>query len=142
MHYEGSCHCGRIAFAFESAEPIASAVSCNCSICRRRGSLLWFGPRSGFELRTDPAQLESYRFNSGHIDHHHCRVHDHHCCACLDRELGGWGARSAACACFFGLAAPFLQRTRMPSSPSPSSPCPALPPRPRRHPLPPGPRLR
>ncbi|NCT88957.1 GFA family protein [Stenotrophomonas acidaminiphila] len=74
MHYEGSCHCGRIAFAFESAEPIASAVSCNCSICRRRGSLLWFGPRSGFELRTDPAHLESYRFHSRHIDHHHCHV--------------------------------------------------------------------
>jgi len=74
MHYEGSCHCGRIAFAFESAEPITGALSCNCSICRRRGSLLWFGPRSAFELKSEAADLESYRFNSGHIDHHHCRV--------------------------------------------------------------------
>jgi len=74
MHYQGSCHCGRIAFAFEAAQAIDAALSCNCSICRRRGSLLWFGPRSGFELKTDPADVESYRFNSGHIDHHHCRV--------------------------------------------------------------------
>lgn len=74
MHYEGSCHCGRIAFAFESGEPITGALSCNCSICRRRGSLLWFGPRDAFELKSAPADLESYRFNRGHIDHHHCRV--------------------------------------------------------------------
>lgn len=74
MHYEGSCHCGRITFAFESGEPITGALSCNCTICRRRGSPLWFGPGDAFELKSDPADLESYRFNSGHIGHHHCRV--------------------------------------------------------------------
>ena len=74
MQYEGSCHCGRIAFAFEADEAITGALACNCSICRRRGSLLWFGPRAAFTLKSDRADLESYRFNNGHIDHHHCRV--------------------------------------------------------------------
>ncbi|MCL7714318.1 GFA family protein [Stenotrophomonas mori] len=73
MHYEGSCHCGRIAFTFASEGPVTMAVSCNCSLCRRRGALLWFGPRSGFELQGEQDALASYRFNSGHIEHRHCR---------------------------------------------------------------------
>lgn len=72
MQYQGSCHCGRIAFSVETEAPIETAVDCNCSLCRRRGGLLWFGPRSALSLHSDPAQLGSYRFNKMHIDHHHC----------------------------------------------------------------------
>ena len=38
MGIRGSCHCGRIAYRLD-AEP-AEAIECNCSICRRKGSLL------------------------------------------------------------------------------------------------------
>ena len=41
MH-KGSCHCGKVAFEVEG--DIDSAMSCNCSICQRKGSLLWFVP--------------------------------------------------------------------------------------------------
>jgi hypothetical protein len=40
MKYKGSCHCGRVAFEVEGT--IESALSCNCSMCQRKGSLLWF----------------------------------------------------------------------------------------------------
>ena len=50
MQYEGSCHCGQIAFVVEAAEPITDALDCNCSLCRRRGGLLWFGPREALRL--------------------------------------------------------------------------------------------
>ena len=43
MKYRGSCHCGAVAFEVEGE--IKSAMSCNCSICQRKGSLLWFVPR-------------------------------------------------------------------------------------------------
>ena len=33
MKYNGSCHCGRVAFEAEGA--IKEAVACNCSICQR-----------------------------------------------------------------------------------------------------------
>ncbi len=69
----GSCHCGRIAFTVQAEAPIRDVIDCNCSMCRRRGSLLWFAPRAAFQLTTDPADVATYHFNKAHIDHHHCR---------------------------------------------------------------------
>ena len=34
MHLEGSCHCGKIKFGVESAEPVPF-MRCYCSICRK-----------------------------------------------------------------------------------------------------------
>lgn len=39
MVYEGSCHCGQV--AFEAEGEIDGALACYCSICRRKGSLRW-----------------------------------------------------------------------------------------------------
>lgn len=72
MKYAGSCHCGRIAFELETGEPIAEAYDCNCSMCRRRGGLLWFGPREALRLATAEADVATYRFNRQQIEHHHC----------------------------------------------------------------------
>ena len=41
--HQGSCHCGRVCFEVDGE--IDSAMSCNCSMCQRKGSLLWFVPR-------------------------------------------------------------------------------------------------
>jgi hypothetical protein len=78
MHYQGSCHCGRIAFTLTTDAPITEAMDCNCSLCRRRGGLLWFGPRQALVLDAPaeglPAQgVAEYRFNHHHIAHHFCR---------------------------------------------------------------------
>ena len=48
MNYQGSCHCGRVAFEVEGT--IDSGLSCNCSMCGRKGSLLWFVPREQMKL--------------------------------------------------------------------------------------------
>lgn len=74
MQYEGSCHCGRIAFTVDADAPIHDVLDCNCSLCRRRGGLLWFAPRAAFHLGTDPADVATYQFHQHHIDHHYCRA--------------------------------------------------------------------
>ena len=43
MKHKGSCHCGNVAFEVEG--DIDRALACNCSMCQRKGSLLWFTPR-------------------------------------------------------------------------------------------------
>ena len=53
MNYKGSCHCGRVAFEVEGT--IDRGLACNCSMCQRRGSLLWFSPRDKFHLTTPEA---------------------------------------------------------------------------------------
>lgn len=68
--YQGSCHCGRV--KFEAEGEIKSALSCNCSLCERRGSLLWFVPRTSLRLLTPEANLSTYRFNKHVIQHHFC----------------------------------------------------------------------
>ena len=76
MQYQGSCHCGRIAFEVEGT--LEGAMSCNCSMCQRKGSLLWFVPRDQFRLSTPEADTRSYTFNKHAIAHRfcpHCGIH-------------------------------------------------------------------
>jgi hypothetical protein len=72
MTHTGSCHCGRI--AFEADGDIATALACNCSMCQRRGSLLWFVPREALRLLTPEADAATYTFNKHTIRHRFCPV--------------------------------------------------------------------
>lgn len=70
MKYQGSCHCGNVAFRIEGT--IASVMSCNCSICQRKGALMWFVPRASLELLTPDANASAYTFNKHVIRHRFC----------------------------------------------------------------------
>lgn len=70
MRYTGSCHCGKIAFEAEGA--IDGALACNCSICSRKGSLLWFIPGSQFKLTTPEEDVSVYTFHKHAIQHRFC----------------------------------------------------------------------
>lgn len=70
MPYKGSCHCGRIAFQVEGT--ITGAMACNCSICQRKGALMWFVPRAQLQLLTPDANASTYTFNKHVIKHRFC----------------------------------------------------------------------
>jgi hypothetical protein len=72
MKHKGSCHCGRIAFEVEGSPE--QAMACNCSICQRKGSLLWFVPRSALRLLTAEDAMSTYLFNKHLINHRFCPV--------------------------------------------------------------------
>ncbi|MFD2367264.1 GFA family protein [Pseudoduganella sp. GCM10020061] len=72
MNYKGSCHCGNIAFEVEGE--IGGALSCNCSMCQRKGSLLWFVPRTSLRLLTPASNASTYLFNKHVIKHQFCGV--------------------------------------------------------------------
>src|SRR3546814_2323508 len=71
--FEGSCHCGAVTFSVDADEP-ESAISCNCSHCRRKGLLLGFFPKDSFTLLTGEDALRSYTFNTHKIDHQFCQT--------------------------------------------------------------------
>jgi len=73
MTFHGSCHCGGIAFEVE-ADNIPSVIRCNCTICRRRGHLMWFVSRTQFRLATPEENASVYRFNTMKIAHRFCPV--------------------------------------------------------------------
>ena len=70
MLYQGSCHCGAVAFEVDGE--IDAALACNCSMCRRRGSLLWFVARDQLRLRTPDEAAATYTFNKHVIKHRFC----------------------------------------------------------------------
>lgn len=74
--YKGSCHCGKVAFEVDGE--IQGAMSCNCSICRRKGALMWFVPRDNLRLLTADDAAATYTFNKHVIKHRfcpHCGMH-------------------------------------------------------------------
>ena len=70
MLYKGSCHCGQI--AFEAEGELKEVMACNCSLCERKGSLLWFIPRDKFRLLTPQERMSTYTFNKHFIKHQFC----------------------------------------------------------------------
>jgi hypothetical protein len=72
MQYRGSCHCGAVAFDVEGE--LKSAMACNCSMCQRKGSLLWFVPRDALKLSTPEKASSVYKFNKHLLKHRFCPV--------------------------------------------------------------------
>ena len=70
MLYSGSCHCGNIAFLVEGT--LDGVMSCNCSICQRKGSLMWFVSRDQLKLQTPDENASTYTFNRHVIKHRFC----------------------------------------------------------------------
>ncbi|MGQ9426861.1 GFA family protein [Gilvimarinus sp. F26214L] len=68
--HKGSCHCGEV--QYEVDMDIEELMSCNCSICSRRGHLLAFTSEDNFRLRQGEDVLRDYQFGSGNIHHLFC----------------------------------------------------------------------
>ena len=73
--YHGDCHCGAINFRF-AAEPITSAMLCNCSICRRKGNLLstFLVPGEDLSIDAKDGALATYQFDTFVAKHQFCRT--------------------------------------------------------------------
>ena len=69
--HTGSCHCGKVKFEIEM--DVKNALSCNCSICLKRGSLLDFAPEAQFRLISGENDLQEYLFNKKVIHHQFCK---------------------------------------------------------------------
>ena len=68
--HKGSCHCGQIAFEVEGE--LNGAMACNCSMCQRKGVLMWFVPRTQLRLLTPQESMATYTFNKHVIKHYFC----------------------------------------------------------------------
>ena len=71
MKHRGSCHCGKVTIEFEG--DIDTSITCNCSICSKRGSLLWFTSRDAVQV-TGEEELATYTFNRHVIKHRFCKT--------------------------------------------------------------------
>lgn len=68
--YKGGCHCGKV--RYEVTTELGQMMSCNCSICSKKGWLLTFVGPEQFELLSGEEVLSDYLFNKRHIHHVFC----------------------------------------------------------------------
>jgi hypothetical protein len=70
--YTGGCHCGAV--RYDVITDLRQVISCNCSICRKKGAILTFAPTSAFTLKSGEDSLQDYQFNRRVIHHLFCRT--------------------------------------------------------------------
>ena len=73
MAITGSCHCGKITYSLDEEMP-TEGMSCNCSICRRKGYVHHFTAPDVFVLTADDGDIAAYEFNHHIIHHKFCRT--------------------------------------------------------------------
>jgi hypothetical protein len=71
MKYTASCHCQAI--RLEADINIESVLSCNCSICQRRGHLLAFADAGQVKFLGDQKTLGDYQYGKKKLHFHFCK---------------------------------------------------------------------
>jgi hypothetical protein len=69
--YTGGCHCGKVRYEVDAK--IEQVMSCNCSICSKKGYLLAFAPEERFKLVSGAEDLSDYGFGKQVIRHLFCK---------------------------------------------------------------------
>lgn len=60
--YQGSCHCGEVRFTVDA--DLDHVRACDCSVCRRRGALIYRVDEADFRLLTPLGALSLYSFHT------------------------------------------------------------------------------
>ena len=69
--YKGGCHCGKV--DYEVTTDLKTVISCNCSMCSKKGTLLTFVPPPQMKIaKGHPHELSDYQFNKQVIHHLFC----------------------------------------------------------------------
>ena len=82
MSFESTCHCGALKATVEGDIP-NEGMTCNCSICRRKGHILHFVPAEQATIEAADTALGDYTFNKHAIHHHFCKT-----CGCSPFATG------------------------------------------------------
>lgn len=68
--YTGGCHCGAVRYRVTMA--LESAITCNCSICSKSGTMLAVAPAGQFQILSGEDALRDYQFGKKKIHHLFC----------------------------------------------------------------------
>jgi hypothetical protein len=69
--HQGSCHCKKVIFEYESAP--MPALECNCSICKRKGAIWQAVSNEHFKIVSGEEALELYQFGTKTAKHFFCK---------------------------------------------------------------------
>lgn len=87
--YKGSCHCGYVKFRIKT--DLSYSVRCDCSICRKRGTIMVRCNENDLDIYDGEDHLSLYRFNTNIAKHYfckHCGVYTFHKMRKLPNKFG------------------------------------------------------
>ncbi|MCL1057371.1 GFA family protein [Shewanella gelidimarina] len=72
--HTASCHCGAVKLALNLPDGIIDLRRCDCSMCRRRGTIVTSAELDGIMVVAGKDKLALYQFNTGTAKHYFCSV--------------------------------------------------------------------
>lgn len=79
--HRASCHCGSVVLEVDLPDGLVEPKRCNCSLCRRKGTIIALVPVSALRVVEGQDALTLYQFNTRVAKHYFCSkcgIHTHH----------------------------------------------------------------
>lgn len=79
--HRATWHCGAVVLELNLPDGIVDARRCDCSMCRRRGTIVASIPLAGIKIVQGEAALRLYQFNTKTAKHYfcsNCGIYTHH----------------------------------------------------------------
>jgi hypothetical protein len=79
--HRASCHCGQVVLMLDLPDGIVNPRRCDCSMCRRRGTIVASVALDGITVLQGHDVLKLYQFNTKTAKHYfcaHCGIYTHH----------------------------------------------------------------
>jgi len=81
LEHKARCHCGAVELLVKLPNGIVQPGRCNCSTCRRKGSVMAAVPIDDLAVTRGEHSLSVYQFNTNTAKHYFCStcgIHTHH----------------------------------------------------------------
>lgn len=72
--HKASCHCGAVELVLTLPNGIENPRRCDCSICRRKGTIVASVPLENLQVSKGSDVLTLYQFNTGTAKHYFCSI--------------------------------------------------------------------
>ena len=72
--HKATCHCGAVELEIDMPNGVVDPRRCDCSICRRKGTVVASVPLSGIKIIKGKDVLSLYQFDTKEAKHYFCSV--------------------------------------------------------------------
>ncbi|MEZ9200036.1 GFA family protein [Shewanella sp. 10N.286.54.B9] len=72
--HTASCHCGAVKLSLNLPQGVTDLRRCDCSMCRRRGTIVTSAELDGLKVVSGNDKLSLYQFNTFTAKHYFCSV--------------------------------------------------------------------
>jgi hypothetical protein len=72
--HKATCHCGAIEIEILLPDGLVDPRRCNCSICRRKGTIVASAPLAALRIVKGKEKLSLYQFDTKEAEHYFCSV--------------------------------------------------------------------